>query len=450
MYFKNGRVKVAVSLAKGKKDYDKRETIKRREADRETRAAVKSRGGRMPQPMSMTRSAARSPGAVPAAARRDPRGDHPRLRQPALHHGTGDRRARARAGARCSASTHAIAVSSGTDALLLALMALGIGPGDEVVTHDVLVLRDRRRDRARWARRRCSSTSIRRPSTSIRRRLAAAITPRTKAIMPVHLFGLSADIDPIMDVADARRRAGDRGRGAGDRRDLRSRQRSAAIGAFGCFSFFPSKNLGAFGDAGLLTTNDAGAGRARAAAAHARHGAEVLPPPGRRQLPDGRAAGRGAARQGAAPGGLDRGPPRQRRALPQACSATPGVDGAVTLPVEPPDRRHIFNQFVIRVADRDGAQASPRRAGHRQRDLLPGAVPPAAVLRGPRLPRRRVSARRARRRENAGDSDLRRADAAQQETVVEPIARVRAAARRRRARRSRSAPDRRSPTPRRS
>ena len=111
--------------------------------------------------------------------------------------------------------------------------------------------------------------------------------------MPVHLFGLSADLDPI-----------DGGRGAAGIPVIEDAAQAigatyksrpvGGIGAFGCFSFFPSKNLGAFGDAGLLTTDRRGAGRSRAAAAHARDEAEVLPPPGRREFPHGRAAGRGA------------------------------------------------------------------------------------------------------------------------------------------------------------
>ena len=87
-----------------------------------------------------------------------------------------------------------------------------------------------------------------------------AITPRTRAVMPVHLFGLSADLDPILNVAnglgvpvieDAAQAIGSQ---------YKSRP-NGGIGALGCFSFFPSKNLGAFGDAGLLTTNDAALAR---------------------------------------------------------------------------------------------------------------------------------------------------------------------------------------------
>src|SRR5439155_12444010 len=87
--------------------------------------------------------------------------------------------------------------------------------------------------------------------------VAAAITPRTKAIVPVHLFGLCADMSPLVAAA---RRAGiplveDAAQAIGATYDGRP---CGGIGALGCFSFFPSKNLGAFGDAGLVTTADAG------------------------------------------------------------------------------------------------------------------------------------------------------------------------------------------------
>ena len=151
---------------------------------------------------------------------------------------------------------HAIGVSSGTDALLAALMASGIGPGDEVVTSTFsffatagCVARLGARAGARRHRSRRRSTSM--PTAAI-----AAITPRTSAIVPVHLFGQSADLMPIINAGDPARHSRHRGRGAGDRRDVPRITPSGGLGAIGCFSFFPSKNLGAFGDGGLVTTND--------------------------------------------------------------------------------------------------------------------------------------------------------------------------------------------------
>src|SRR5438270_196777 len=148
----------------------------------------------------------------------------------------------------------AIAVSSGTDAVLLALMTLDIKAGDEVVTTTYSFFATAGAVIRLGAR--PVLVDIDRATFNIDPdQVAAAITPRTKAIIPVHLFGLSADLDPIIDVAarhgipiveDAAQAIGS---------TYKSRP-LGGIGALGCFSFFPSKNLGAFGDAGLLTTND--------------------------------------------------------------------------------------------------------------------------------------------------------------------------------------------------
>lgn len=150
---------------------------------------------------------------------------------------------------------HALGVSSGTDALLLALMALGIGPGDEVIvptfsffaTAGVVSRLNARPifvdiDPKTW--------------NIDPHGVESAITERTKAIVPVHLFGQSADMDALMAVAakqgipvieDAAQAIGTQ---------YSDGRRVGGIGLAGCFSFFPSKNLGGFGDGGLLTTND--------------------------------------------------------------------------------------------------------------------------------------------------------------------------------------------------
>ncbi len=157
--------------------------------------------------------------------------------------------------ARYSCAAHGIGVTSGTDALLMALMAEGIGPGDEVITSPYTF----------FATAGCIARLGAKPvfvdihpdSFNLRDDLIeAAITPRTKAIMPVHLYGRMARMDRIMEVAqrhklvvieDAAQAIGSEFKG----------QRAGSIGHYGCFSFFPSKNLGGAGDGGLITTQDA-------------------------------------------------------------------------------------------------------------------------------------------------------------------------------------------------
>lgn len=149
---------------------------------------------------------------------------------------------------------HAITVSSGTDALLLALMALGIGAGDEVITTPFSF----------FATAGCVARLGAKPvfvdidphTLNIdARNVEAAITSRTRAILPVHLFGLAADMSALSAIAAAHKLAivEDAAQSLGA---SFAGQQVGTIGQFGCFSFFPSKNLGAFGDAGLLTTED--------------------------------------------------------------------------------------------------------------------------------------------------------------------------------------------------
>ncbi len=145
--------------------------------------------------------------------------------------------------------------ASGSDALLLALMALEIGPGDEVITVPftfVATVGAIARLHARTVFVDIDPVTFNLDA----RKLEQAITPRTKAIIPVHLFGLCADMDPILEIASKRGIpvVEDAAQAIGARIGERVAGR---MGTFGCFSFFPSKNLGGAGDGGLITTNDA-------------------------------------------------------------------------------------------------------------------------------------------------------------------------------------------------
>jgi dTDP-4-amino-4,6-dideoxygalactose transaminase len=257
---------------------------------------------------------------------------------------------------------HALGVSSGTDALLLALMALGIGPGDEVVTTPFSF----------FATAGCIHRAGAKPvfvdiepgtfnmDPSLVER---AITPRTRAIMPVHLFGQCADMDPILEVSarhdlavieDAAQAIGSEYRG----------RRAGSMGDVGCFSFFPSKNLGGAGDGGLVTCRDADL--ADRMAKMRNHGARPkyfhALVGGNFRLDAIQAAVLGvklphldswtAARQGNA-------------AAYRELLAEPAGNGRLGLPVEAAGRRHIWNQFTVRVPGgrRDALQAFLKARG---------------------------------------------------------------------------------------
>ena len=249
---------------------------------------------------------------------------------------------------------HAIAVSSGTDAVLLALMALDIKPGDEVVTSTYSFFATAAAAARLGAR--PVLVDIDDATFNIAPELVeAALTPRTKAIIPVHLFGLGADMDPLLDIA-ARANVPlveDAAQAIGATYQSRT---LGGLGAFGCFSFFPSKNLGAFGDAGLVTANDpALAARARLMRTHGmepRYYHHVIGGNFRMDALQAAVLRVKAPHLAAWTEGRRANAQRYRALFRDA-----GLHEHVTLPVEPADRRHIFNQFVIRTADRDGLKA---------------------------------------------------------------------------------------------
>ena len=249
---------------------------------------------------------------------------------------------------------HAIAVSSGTDALLLALMTLGIGPGDEVITPAFSFFATAGTVSRLGARPVFVDID---PVTfnAVPSLISAAITPRTKAIIPVHLYGLSAELDPV--IADASRRGipvvEDAAQAIGA--TYRSRQ-VGGFGAFGCFSFFPSKNLGAFGDAGLVTTNDdALADRARLLRTHGMRPKYYHHVVGANFRMDALQAAILRVKAPYLPAWTDA--RRANAATYRDLFGAADVDGRVTLPVEAPGCRHIYNQFVIRTPERDALKS---------------------------------------------------------------------------------------------
>jgi dTDP-4-amino-4,6-dideoxygalactose transaminase len=257
-------------------------------------------------------------------------------------------------------AAHAVGVSSGTEALLAALMALGIGPGDEVVVPAfsffatagvvsrlgaVPVFADIERESFNL-----SAESF-----------ESKITPRTRAVVPVHLYGQCARMEPILAAAG--------GRGIAVVEDAcqaigaaRAGRFAGTIGAIGAYSFFPTKNLGAAGDAGLVTTGDAAlASRLRDLRVHGMNPkyfhSEIG---GNFRLDELQAAVlRVKLRR------LERWNEARRAvaARYRELLATSAASGKVVLPAETEGNRHVYHQFVVRVARRDEVRRRLSEAG---------------------------------------------------------------------------------------
>jgi len=150
---------------------------------------------------------------------------------------------------------YAVGVSSGTDALLIALMALDIQPGDEIITTAYSFFATAG-SIARLKAKPVFTDIDPRTYNMDPAKIEEKITTRTKAIIPVHLYGQAADMDPILELAKKHnlRVIEDAAQAIGT--EYANGRRAGSMGDMGCFSFFPSKNLGGFGDGGLVTTND--------------------------------------------------------------------------------------------------------------------------------------------------------------------------------------------------
>jgi dTDP-4-amino-4,6-dideoxygalactose transaminase len=241
----------------------------------------------------------------------------------------------------------AIGLGNGTDALWLSLLAMGIGPGDEVITVPSTFLATAEA---------ISFTGARPVFVDIDERtytlnpeaLEAAITLRTKAIIPVHLFGQVADMDPIMAVArkhglyvieDACQAHGAeyKGRAAG------------SMGDTGCFSFYPGKNLGAIGEAGAVVTNNA----------ELKQKVQMLRDHGQNRKYHHAAIGWNARMDGIQAAALR----IKLRGLPAGNAARceharhydqllGGIDGLI-IPKTAPSRTHVFHIYAVRIQQRD-------------------------------------------------------------------------------------------------
>ena len=155
---------------------------------------------------------------------------------------------------------YAIGVASGSDALLLSLMALGIGTGDEVLLPPFTFFATA----GAVSRLRATPVFVDIDPETYNidpLKIEEKITPRTKAILPVHLFGQCADMNPLLEIAKEKKlfiiEDAAQALGAEYKPEARSDgSRAGQIGDLGCFSFYPTKNLGAFGDAGMVVTNN--------------------------------------------------------------------------------------------------------------------------------------------------------------------------------------------------
>ena len=260
-----------------------------------------------------------------------------------------------------SGSRYGIGVSSGTDALLVTLMAEGIGPGDEVITTPYSFFA------TAGVIARVGATPVFVDIDPVTLNIdpghiAARVTPRTRAIIPVHIFGQMAEMEPIMEIARSHDLVviEDAAQAIGAEHDGHP---AGSTGHYGCFSFFPSKNLGCFGDGGMVTTKDSDrAQRVRALRVHGegvKYHHHVVG--GNFRLDALQAAvvsaklahldGWSAARRANAA--------RYERRLGDFAREHPTL---LRLPATITDR-HVFNQYVVRVADRDLVQEHLTAAG---------------------------------------------------------------------------------------
>jgi dTDP-4-amino-4,6-dideoxygalactose transaminase len=249
-----------------------------------------------------------------------------------------------------------LGVASGTSALHLALLAMGVGPGDEVITAANTFM----------ATTEAITHSGARPVlvdvdpesyTMDPGKLEEAVTERTKVVIPVHLYGQTADMDPIMDIAGRRGLKVLEDSAQAQGAEYKGRK-AGSMGDAAAFSFYPSKNLGAFGDAGIILTDDpAIADTVRMYANHGRVGGNDHAVEGFNARLDGV--------QGAVLGiklrHLDEWNDARRAAAARYAGMLEGMD--LVLPREMPYARHIYHVYGIRIKNRERVAALLKEQG---------------------------------------------------------------------------------------
>ena len=265
----------------------------------------------------------------------------------------------------------AIGCASGSDALLLALLALDVRPGDEVITTPFTFVATAGAIARIGAK--PVFVDIEPATFNIDpAQIENAITPRTRAILPVYLFGMAADMDAILEIAakrglpvieDAAQSIGARYRG----------KAAGNLGAMGCFSFFPSKNLGGAGDGGMITTNDQKlAERLRLLRVHGsrkKYEYEIVGINSRLDALQAAILRLKLRHLAAWTEGRQRNADRYRTLFAELA-----LTKHVTLPQVPAEQTHVYNQFVIRVAERDALRAFLKERGIPTGGLLSFAI----------------------------------------------------------------------------
>jgi dTDP-4-amino-4,6-dideoxygalactose transaminase len=251
---------------------------------------------------------------------------------------------------------HAVGVSTGTSALHLAMLAAGIGPGDDVVTVPFTFAASVAAIEFAGARPVFVDIDPKTCCIDVDR-IEAAVTPRTKAILPVHLYGQPADMDSILAIArrrglivieDAAQAVGAEYRG----------RRAGSLGHLACFSFYPSKNLGACGEGGAVTTGDAGYARRL----------RMLRNWGQETKYEHLIRGNNLRLQGFQGAILrvklryleDWTEARRRHAARYDALLT---GAGISVPYVRPEVRHVYHLYTVRVAERDAVRAELRQRG---------------------------------------------------------------------------------------